>query len=127
MINHNFFQRYEPIIEGSACTIPTAEETARLMTPERNDDYVDVDVQEPNQHGWIYVVIAISNCLMIVNSSINFYIYYGKYRKHLPQNKWISRFGKRTISQPPPTSLTRLSMMPNESRSEGRSIRQNFD
>ena len=108
--------------------IPMAEETARPMTTERNDDYVDIDVQESNQHGWIYVVIAISNCLMIVNSSINFYIYYGKYRKHLPQSKWIfSRFGKQTISQPPPISLTRLSMMPNESRSEGRSIRQNFD
>ena len=116
------------MVEGASCRIPIGEKTEQSMTTERNDEYVDIDVQESNQHGWIYVVIAISNCLMIVNSSINFYIYYGKYRKHLPQSKWIcSRFGERTLSQPPPISLTRLSMMPNESRSEGRSIRQNFD
>ena len=40
-------------------------------------------------NSWSKIFMSVSNCLMVLNSSINFYIYYGKYRKYLPANKLL--------------------------------------
>ena len=89
---------------------------------------MDAVKQESYQHGWISVIVAISNCLMIVNSSINYYIYYGKYRKHIPKNRRAcSRSRTQRSSQPRPASSTRLTMTQKESKNEDRSIRLTFD
>ena len=129
------FKGNEPLAEGYTCQISFDEENTYETRTRRNDEYVDMEQQESNQHGWINVVVAISNCLMIVNSSINFYIYFGKYRKHLPKNRWtIYQVFKRNISShtQPTTASTRLSVIPSmksrhESKFEKRSSRINFD
>ena len=36
------------------------------------------------QSGWIDIIPSLACCLMVLISSINFYIYYGKYRKYPP-------------------------------------------
>ena len=54
---------------------------------EPNMDYPEYI--ETASNGWTRIFVAISNCLMVLNSSINFYIYYGKYRKYLPANRLL--------------------------------------
>ena len=49
----------------------------------------DPEYIETASNGWTRIFVAISNCLMVLNSSINFYIYYGKYRKYLPANRLL--------------------------------------
>ena len=130
-----FFKGNEPLAEGFTCLMSFDEENAYQTRTRRNDAYADMAEQESNQHGWINVVVAISNCLMIVNSSINFYIYFGKYRKHLPKHTWtLYHVFQRNISHTQPTAAsTRLSMIPSmkytrtESKYEKRSSHINFD
>ena len=45
-------------------------------------------IQEAS-NSWTRIFVSVSNCLMVLNSSINFYIYYGKYRKYLPANRLL--------------------------------------
>ena len=54
---------------------------------EANMDYLEY--LDTASNGWTRIFVAISNCLMVLNSSINFYIYYGKYRKYLPANRLL--------------------------------------
>ena len=49
----------------------------------------DPEYIETASNGWTRIFVSISNCLMVLNSSINFYIYYGKYRKYLPANRLL--------------------------------------
>ena len=49
----------------------------------------DLKYLDTASNGWTRIFVAISNCLMVLNSSINFYIYYGKYRKYLPANRLL--------------------------------------
>ena len=104
------------------------EETVHQTNTRKDNEGMDEGEQESHQHEWISVVVALSNCLMIVNSSINFYIYYGKYRKHLPKNRWSSSHVRtQRFSQPRPMSSTRLNTTQKESKNEDRSMRLNFD
>ena len=104
------------------------EETVHQTNTREDNEGMDEGEQESHQHEWISVVVALSNCLMIVNSSINFYIYYGKYRKHLPKNRWSSSHVRtQRFSQPRPMSSTRLNTTQKESKNEDRRIRLNFD
>ena len=87
--------------EPLTCKMYLNKETTQLTEDRKNGSYENMDEQESNQHGWINVMTAIGNCLMIFNSSINFYIYYGKYRKHFnSNNSSCCQLRKRNVSQP---------------------------
>ena len=49
----------------------------------------DSEYIETASNSWTLIFVSISNCLMVLNSSVNFYIYYGKYRKYLPANRLL--------------------------------------
>ena len=65
------------------------------ITTKADGDYAaepnmdDPEYIETASNGWTLIFVSISNCLMVLNSSINFYIYYGKYRKYLPANRLL--------------------------------------
>ena len=62
------------------------------------------DYGEPVPHlVWIDMASSIARCLMVLISSINFYIYYGKYRNYLHSDAYrfpLDRTGTRMFSQP---------------------------
>ena len=65
------------------------------MTFHIGDDYAtklngdDPEHLKTASNSWSKIFMSVSNCLMVLNSSINFYIYYGKYRKYLPANRLL--------------------------------------
>ena len=90
---------------------------------ERNMDYPEYI--ETASNGWTRIFVAISNCLMVLNSSINFYIYYGKYRKYLPANRLLctsARNRSSTLSSKTTSSTKAGSIEMKLKSSDGRRV-----
>ena len=59
--------------------------TFAKMNPTFTTVNATLDYDEPTpQSVWIDITPSIASCLMVLISSINFYVYYGKYRKYPP-------------------------------------------